>query len=128
MHAKWSPVSTAYYRLLPTISFKEAIEGEDAHELAALCPQGVFGVKKSKKKEEIAIEDVYSCTMCRECLRPDKFNKAIELGKERKKYIFTIESVGVIRPEKLFLDALQIIKSKVEHYLKHLQSLKKGNN
>jgi DNA-directed RNA polymerase alpha subunit len=85
-------------------------------------------VKKSKKKEEIEIENIYNCTMCRECLRPDKFNQAIELGKERKKYIFTIESVGVIRPEKLFLDALQIIKSKVEHYLKHLQSLKKGNN
>jgi DNA-directed RNA polymerase alpha subunit len=88
----------------------------------------VFGVKKSKKKEEIEIENIYNCTMCRECLRPDKFNKSLELGKERKKYIFTIESVGVVRPEKLFLDALQIIKSKVEHYLKHLQSLKKGNN
>lgn len=128
VHAKWSPVSTAYYRLLPSIQFKAPIEGEEAHELAALCPMGVFGVKKNKKKEEIQIEDIYNCTMCRECIRPDKFNDKIELGKEKKKYIFTIESVGVIKPEKLFLDALQVIRSKVQHYIGHLKSLRKNSN
>jgi DNA-directed RNA polymerases I and III subunit RPAC1 len=128
VHAKWSPVCTTYYRLLPSIKFKAPIEGEDAQELVALCPQGVFTIKKSKKKEEIDIEDVYACTMCRECIRPDKFNALVELGKERKKYVFTIESVGVIRPEKIFTDALQVVKTKAEHYLKHLKSLKKGKN
>ena len=128
VHAKWSPVSTAYYRLLPSISFKAPIEGEDAHELAALCPVGVFGVKKTKKKEEIDIEDIYACTMCRECIRPDKFNDKIELGKDKRKYIFTIESVGVIKPEKLFMDALQVVRSKVQHYIGHLKSLRKNSN
>ena len=28
-HAKWSPVSTAYYRLKPSIEFEEPIEGEE---------------------------------------------------------------------------------------------------
>lgn len=128
VHAKWSPVSTAYYRLLPSITFKAPIEGQDAHELAAICPMGVFGVKKNKKKEEIEIEDIYNCTMCRECLRPDKFNEKLELGKEKRKYIFTIESVGVIKPEKLFLDALQVVRSKVQHYIGHLKSLRKNSN
>lgn len=128
VHAKWSPVSTAFYRLLPSITFSSPIEGEDAHELAALCPMGVFGVKKNKKKEEIAIEDIYNCTMCRECIRPDKFNEKIVLGKEKRKYIFTIESVGVIKPEKLFLDALQVVRSKVQHYIGHLKSLRKNSN
>lgn len=128
VHAKWSPVSTAYYRLLPSITFKEPIEGEDARELVSICPTGVFGIKKNKKKEEAEIEDIYKCTMCRECIRPDKFNEKIVLGKERKRYIFTIESVGVIRPEKLFLDALQVVKDKAHHYLKHLESLRKNSN
>lgn len=128
VHAKWSPVSTAYYRLLPSISFNEPIEGEDAHELAAICPMGVFGVKKTKKKEEIEIENIYNCTMCRECIRPDKFNTKIELGKEKRKYIFTIESVGIVRPEKLFLDALQVVRSKVQHYITHLKGLRKNSN
>lgn len=114
---------------MPSISFKSKIEGEDARELVSICPTGVFGLKKNKKKEdEIEIENIYNCTMCRECIRPDKFNELIELGKERNRYIFTIESVGVIPPEKLFLDALQIVRNKVMHYLKHLKSLKKANN
>jgi DNA-directed RNA polymerase I and III subunit RPAC1 len=54
-HAKWSPVSTAYYRLVPDIKFKEDIKGADAEELVKLCPVGVFdiedlgGSKGSKK-------------------------------------------------------------------------------
>lgn len=128
VHAKWSPVSTAYYRLLPSIGFNGPIEGEDAAELVGLCPQGVFKLKKSGKKQVIDIEDVKACTMCRECIRGDKFNGLIELGKEKKRYIFTVESVGVVPPERLFLQSLEILKGKVAHYLKHLQGLKKSGS
>ena len=34
-HAKWSPVSTAFYRLMPHIEFTEPITGEDAEEVKA---------------------------------------------------------------------------------------------
>ena len=44
-HAKWSPVSTAYYRLVPDITIKEEITGEDALELKKLCPVGVFDIE-----------------------------------------------------------------------------------
>ncbi len=44
-HAKWSPVSTAYYRLVPEITFKQDITGEDAVELKKLCPTGVFDIE-----------------------------------------------------------------------------------
>jgi DNA-directed RNA polymerases I and III subunit RPAC1 len=44
-HAKWSPVSTAYYRLVPDIMFKSDILGEDAEELVKLCPVGVFDIE-----------------------------------------------------------------------------------
>lgn len=44
-HAKWSPVSTAYYRLVPEITFKQPIIGEDAVELKKLCPTGVFDIE-----------------------------------------------------------------------------------
>lgn len=49
-HAKWSPVSTAYYRLVPDISFKQDIKGEDAEELKKLCPTGVFDIEDIGKK------------------------------------------------------------------------------
>jgi DNA-directed RNA polymerase I and III subunit RPAC1 len=33
-HAKWSPVCPAYYRLVPDISFKEDIKGDEVSSLA----------------------------------------------------------------------------------------------
>lgn len=44
-HAKWSPVSTAYYRLVPSIEIKSKIKDEDAEELKRLCPMGVFDIE-----------------------------------------------------------------------------------
>jgi len=52
-HAKWSPVCTAYYRLMPDIRITKPIENEEAHELKALCPMGVFDIEdlgKGKSK------------------------------------------------------------------------------
>lgn len=44
-HAKFSPVATASYRLLPVITLKEEIKGEEADELVAKCPLGVFDIE-----------------------------------------------------------------------------------
>ena len=43
-HAKWSPVCTAYYRLLPDIKVTNIV-GDDAKELKKLCPMGVFDIE-----------------------------------------------------------------------------------
>jgi DNA-directed RNA polymerase alpha subunit len=59
---------------------------------------GVFSTKKVGKKLTLDIEDEWKCTMCRECLRDDKFNDKIFLGKKRQYYKFHIESVGVLKP------------------------------
>lgn len=45
-HAKWSPVCTAFYRLLPDIKFDEKITGDDAKELKSLCQMGVFDIEE----------------------------------------------------------------------------------
>lgn len=44
-HAKFSPVATASYRLLPVITLKEEVEGEEADDLVAKCPLGVFDIE-----------------------------------------------------------------------------------
>lgn len=49
-HAKWSPVSTAYYRLVPDIKLTEPILNEDAVELKNTCPTGVFDIEDLGKK------------------------------------------------------------------------------
>lgn len=83
-------------------------------------------MKKKKKNamQEVDIEDAWKCTMCRECLRPDKFNEKIFLGKERQQYKFHIESVGVIKPQELLLKAFDVLNQKCDHYLNYFRSLK----
>ncbi len=44
-HAKWSPVSTASYRLLPEIVLNQSIKGGLAEELVAKCPMNVFDIE-----------------------------------------------------------------------------------
>jgi len=50
-HAKWSPVSTAYYRLVPEINITQSIVGDDALELKNLCPTGVFDIEDLGSKK-----------------------------------------------------------------------------
>lgn len=44
-HAKFSPVATASYRLLPVVSLKQEIVGQEAEELVAKCPLNVFDIE-----------------------------------------------------------------------------------
>jgi DNA-directed RNA polymerase I and III subunit RPAC1 len=46
-HAKFSPVATASYRLLPRIelSAESPFEGDEADQLVAKCPLGVFDIE-----------------------------------------------------------------------------------
>jgi len=92
-HAKWSPVSTAYYRLIPDIQFKNEIYDDDAEALKKLCPMEVFDVKKSDMGIKAYVKNPRNCSTCRECIRYAPFKDNIDLGKikdhyECKKFIF----------------------------------------
>ena len=115
-HAKWSPVSTAYYRLLSNINFISEIKGNDAEELKELCPKKVFDVKGNKAY----VKNIRNCTTCRECIRNEKFCGMIELGKVTDHYEFHIESVGIYSPESLFYKALNVLKDKVNLWIEIL--------
>lgn len=47
-HTKFSPVSTASYRLLPRIELLRDIEGEEAEKLKSCFSEGVISVTKEK--------------------------------------------------------------------------------
>ena len=63
-HAKWSPVSTAFYRLMPHIEFTEEIRGEEAEELKNKCPMKVFDIEDG----HLVAANLRNCTTCRECI------------------------------------------------------------
>ena len=80
-HAKWSPVSTAYYRLMPDIQFKSEISDENAHALKKLCPMGVFDVEVNDMNTKAIVKNPRNCTTCRECIRYPPFKDIVDLGK-----------------------------------------------
>jgi DNA-directed RNA polymerases I and III subunit RPAC1 len=67
-HAKFSPVSTAHYRILPEISFTKKIKGEEAKKIKELCPLKVFDIEE---EGVLVAKRPRDCTMCRECIRKD---------------------------------------------------------
>ena len=110
-HAKWSPVCTAYYKLINKIEIVKEINGKDAEELKQLCPKGVFFVNK---KGDAEVGNTRECTSCRECIRQEKFKDSIELGKIADHYEFHIESVGMYSPESIFFRAIDVLKNKIK--------------
>jgi DNA-directed RNA polymerase I and III subunit RPAC1 len=72
-HAKWSPVSTAYYRLAPEITILSSFNQEKAADLVSSCPVGVFDIEDGKAY----VKNQRKCTTCRQCLKYE----GVELGK-----------------------------------------------
>jgi DNA-directed RNA polymerase I and III subunit RPAC1 len=111
-HAKWSPVCTAYYRLLNDIKLTKPIVGKEADRLKELCPMGVFDIEDIGNSRKAIVGDSDKCTMCRECLRDETLADKINLGKILDAFEFTVETVGVKSPESLVIEALSILKKK----------------
>lgn len=113
-HAKWSPVCTAFYRLLPDISLTKPIVGDDAELLKKTCPGGVFDIEEVPGVgKRVVVGDVRKCTTCRECIEtfPGE-EKGIVLAKKKNHFLFTIESTGSIPAPLLFQKALVKLKEK----------------
>ena len=88
-HAKWSPVCTAYYKLLPDIVIKENIIGEDAIQVKKICPMNVFDIEETSN--ELYVKNPRNCTTCRECIRYPKYKDKINLNKLKDHYLCIIK-------------------------------------
>ena len=126
-HAKFSPVATASYRLLPTIDITRPILGADAEKFVGCFPEGVIGLEKVTKKEaaragsgyeghagelKVVVKDPMKDTVSRECLRHPEFSDKVKLGRRRDHFIFSIESTGQWESDELFLEAVKHLKLK----------------
>lgn len=114
-HAKFSPVSTASYRLLPHINLMKDFTGESAKRLQGCFPEGVIGIDADGKA---FVKDARKDTVSREVLRYDEFKNDVKLGRIRDHFIFNVESTGAMTPEEIFFKSVRILKSKAE-YLKN---------
>lgn len=123
-HAKWSPVCTAYYRLLPRIELTKDILNEDAKRLKTTCPKGVFDIEDlGGGQVKATVVNARNCTTCRECIEsfPGE-DQGILLGKEKQHFLFSIESTGCVPAPQLFRMALQKFQEKCEMAMRVLES------
>lgn len=111
-HAKWSPVATASYRLLPRITFREPVTNEAAAQLKKMCPLNVFDIEDIGGVPTAVAARPRSCTVCRECVREPEWAERVNLQRVRDHFIFSVESTGAMAPERLVHDALQVLKRK----------------
>jgi DNA-directed RNA polymerases I and III subunit RPAC1 len=126
-HAKFSPVATASYRLMPLINITRPILGADAEKFAKCFPEGVIGLEKVSQKEasqvgsgyeghagelKAVVKDAMKDTVSRECLRHPEFEGKVKLGRRRDHFIFMIESAGQWDSDELFLESIKHLKSK----------------
>lgn len=90
-HAKFSPVSTATYRLLPHIDIPDplAIPPEDIPKFVQCFPSGVIGVQKHKEsgRESVFVKNARKDTVSREVLRHKEFEGKVKLGRVRDHFM-----------------------------------------
>ncbi|KAF9320280.1 DNA-directed RNA polymerases I and III subunit RPAC1 [Podila horticola] len=113
-HAKWSPVATASYRLLPEIVIDGEITGEDAVKFQKCFPAGVVDVVEENGVKKAVVVNPRKDTVSREVLRHPEFEDRVKLRRVRDHFIFTIESVGSIAPQDLFVQAVQVLFDKCQ--------------
>ncbi|WJX31449.1 hypothetical protein P8452_19874 [Trifolium repens] len=84
-HAKWSPVATAWYRMLPEVVLMEDVMDEKAEELVNKCPAKVFDIEDiGEGRRRARVVNARACTLCRECIRGDKESEDAADKKEKE--------------------------------------------
>ena len=107
-HAKFSPVSTAFYRLVPKIEVNPDANEKKKNLLVETCPCKVFEIEDS----EVVVKNPRNCTFCKECLRLKRLEGVVNLSKEPNHYEFTVESFGVRSSPEKVKEALEILNKR----------------
>lgn len=117
-HAKFSPVATAFYRLLPDITLTRRVQGDDAKRLQSCFSPNVIGIDD---KERAYVKSARYDMCSRNIYRHEDLVDAVEMTRIRDHFIFTIESVGAMKPEDIFVEAVKLLKEKCLKLLKEIQ-------
>ena len=116
-HAKWSPVATASYRLMPHIEIVKPIYDELAEELVNWFEPGVFKTEPTSEdghRIKAVLQNPYACTMSRNFMRNPVLKESIKMSRVPNHFIFSVESVGMMEPAVIVAEALKVLKEKCE--------------
>lgn len=121
-HAKWSPVATAWYKLLPEVVITKPITGANADEIVKECP-GLFQIQGSSKSKQAKVNAARDHPELLEKVRrlsgEERWQQHLRLQKCKEHFLWTIESTGQ-KPEELFLTAIDLLVAKCDKLLESL--------
>uniref|UniRef100_A0A1I7T916 DNA-directed RNA polymerases I and III subunit RPAC1 n=1 Tax=Caenorhabditis tropicalis TaxID=1561998 RepID=A0A1I7T916_9PELO len=122
-HAKFSPVATASYRLLPTIRLNAEISGEAAERLQSVFSEGVIGIEKKGAKKIAVVKNARMDTCSRNVFRHEDLAQVVQLGKNKQHFIFSVESTGALKSSELVVEACKVMESKCRSLRKQIEAL-----
>lgn len=129
-HAKFSPVATAFYRILPDIKLLREVEGEAAERLQKCFSPGVITIREDKGRKYAVVNSARYDTGSRNVFRYEDLKDAVAMTKIQDHFIceynffapnpsfscishvVTVESVGALQPHVIFTEAVTILKQK----------------
>uniref|UniRef100_A0A7E4VG70 DNA-directed RNA polymerases I and III subunit RPAC1 n=1 Tax=Panagrellus redivivus TaxID=6233 RepID=A0A7E4VG70_PANRE len=119
-HAKFSPVGTASYRLLPEIVLNRPIHGEPAERLQKAFSKGVIEIDSDGFANVV---DSRADTLSRNVFRYDDLKDAVEIRRKKNHFIFSVESVGQYEPGDIVTEACGVMVAKVSGFREALKKL-----
>lgn len=127
-HAKFSPVCTASYRLLPIIELTEEITGDEADKLQKCFPEGVIGIEGDSDDDNrrAFVQNARLDTMSREVFRHPEFVDKVKIYRRRDHFIFSVESTGVHPPAVLVEEAIKVLMKKCDTVLASIAEMEDG--
>ncbi|XP_064412680.1 DNA-directed RNA polymerases I and III subunit RPAC1 isoform X2 [Latimeria chalumnae] len=120
-HAKFSPVATASYRLLPDIQLLQRVEGELAQKLQRCFPPGVIELDDCNGRKVARVANPRLDTSSREIFRHEEFKDLVCLAKVRDHFIFSVESTGILHPDVLMTEAIKVLMAKCQRFINELE-------
>lgn len=125
-HAKFSPVATASYRLMPDIQLKSEIRGDAAVRLKESFSEGVIELEGAKKVAKVVNSRIDSGS--RNVFRFADLKDKVKYDLIKDHFIFKIESTGSIPAIDILLQSCVILESKCEYFLQELQTCRSRIN
>ncbi|GFO32307.1 DNA-directed RNA polymerases i and iii subunit rpac1 [Plakobranchus ocellatus] len=123
-HAKFSPVATASYRLLPEIRLLREFYGEEAELLQKSFSPGVIDLVETSDGHKMAkVANARLDTCSRNVFRHDELKDHVSLLRVRDHFIFSVESTGILPPDVLVSEAIKTLMGKCQKFLQELEDV-----
>ena len=124
-HAKYSPVATACYRLMPRVRLLKPVYNNLADEIDIYEP-GVFRIVPCTDPDDLAaghtkkavVDNPYACTMSRNLMRNPVLRESVEITRVPDHFIFSVESVGALPAAVVLAESVKILKAKCENLVR----------